>query len=795
MPDPEQEKAIQASGDSKLHPRLRSMLNMHTGPLTVQAELHAGIRIPHSTLTDAVLHEHYPKARTQGDPRLSSADTVNLITSTEMDELDRQRRAAAASSRTRATPAAGTGPSGADPQAGHEPRPEQEPEADQPEEPLPPPKKLAASPKLKGEQTSSAEFSVFVQLEPDIDHRVTADDTPGGATADVSAQLLADVHAHGPPGHTTSRRRDLLVMTARARSVRDLARLDGVASVESGDGVRKLPVSSAGAAAAPSSSERQFPTEKRHHGYGADVVVGVIDVEGFDFAHPDFSDNGQTRFAAIWDQGADPSNGARPSPHEVRASTLRVDYGSEITRTHMNAALAAAADPATPPIPATTLEPQTSMIPGSHGTHVASIAAGNHGVCREAEIVGVSLALADGDHDRRRSFYDTSRLAHAIDYIIDYAEQAQKPVSINISLGTNGHSHDGSAVISRWIDYAVATPGRAVTVAAGNAGQTVRSANGGIGHLLGRIHASGRIAGAALRQELDWQVFGNGLADVSTNEMEIWYPAQDLIAVQLTSPDGQVFGPISPGHELVNFELSDHTRVSIHNDRYHPVNGFNRISLFLTPFFATDNQGMTAVVGVQAGTWTVQLIGQEIRDGSWHAWIERDDPNMIGDQDGVVVAFYPSAFAEGTFDAGTQVSTLACGEHVNSVANLDAGQRMVNGSSSRGPTRTGDPKPDLCAPGTDIVAAAGFTDSSTNGAWTAMTGTSMASPYVTGVVGLMLAIDPKLTAPQISSILRRTSSPLPGHTFEWQDDAGFGEIDPVKALEETAAFEKLRSRS
>ena len=155
---------------------------------------------------------------------------------------------------------------------------------------------------------------------------------------------------------------------------------------------------------------------------------------------------------------------------------------------------------------------------------------------------------------------------------------------------------------------------------------------------------------------------------------------------------------------------------------------------------------------------------------------------MIDDA-GPLVAFFPSAFAQGSYDPTTQISSLACGDGINAVANLDEAERVVNPSSSRGPTRTGDAKPDLCAPGTEVVAAKGFTDE-----WVSYTGTSMAAPYVAGVVGLMLAIDSKLTAAQISSILRRTAAPLPGETFKWQNGAGFGQIDPNRALKETKAF-------
>jgi subtilisin family serine protease len=130
----------------------------------------------------------------------------------------------------------------------------------------------------------------------------------------------------------------------------------------------------------------------------------------------------------------------------------------------------------------------------------------------------------------------------------------------------------------------------------------------------------------------------------------------------------------------------------------------------------------------------------------------------------------------------TTVSSLGCANRVVTVANLDEVRNRINISSSQGPTRDGRQKPDVAAPGTDIVAAKGFAD--TGDEWLAQTGTSMASPYVTGVIGLMLAMDHKLTAAQIEAILRRTAKPLPGASFEWANDAGFGVIDPDACLAE-----------
>ena len=71
-----------------------------------------------------------------------------------------------------------------------------------------------------------------------------------------------------------------------------------------------------------------------------------------------------------------------------------------------------------------------------------------------------------------------------------------------------------------------------------------------------------------------------------------------------------------------------------------------------------------------------------------------------------------------------------------------------------------------------------------------MTGTSMASPYVAGVAGLMLSLNPSLTAAQIGGIIQRTSRPLPGAGYEWSNDAGFGVIDPSACLREVVRLSR-----
>jgi subtilisin family serine protease len=193
---------------------------------------------------------------------------------------------------------------------------------------------------------------------------------------------------------------------------------------------------------------------------------------------------------------------------------------------------------------------------------------------------------------------------------------------------------------------------------------------------------------------------------------------------------------------------------------------------------------------VSAGQWTVRLHGREIRDGHYHAWIERDDPRQVGRIGQRMAWNFPSFFSERSNVDSSSASSLACGHRIISVGNLDEAAERINVTSSQGPTRDWRFKPDVAAPGTHIIAAKGFTGADDR--WVKMSGTSMASPYVAGVVGLMLAVEPKLTAAQIEGIVEHTSQPLPGADYAWLNDAGYGRIDPAACLDEAAAVNRKK---
>jgi subtilisin family serine protease len=571
------------------------------------------------------------------------------------------------------------------------------------------------------------------------------------------------------PGET-ARRGNLVSATIPLSKLESIATRPSVTHIELGEPLLlPTPVTSGDAVPAPDPASRRFGIPQQHQG-GKDVLIGIVDVQGFDFAHEDFVDpkTGATRFVAIWDQGG-----------KYRKGNRAIDtfgYGSEITQAQMNAAIKAAPKQG---LPAYELQPQSEMAEGSHGTHVASIAAGNRGVCPRAEIAAVLIALPEGDFERRKSFYDSTRLVHAVEYLLAVADRLGKPISINISLGTNGHAHDASSALNRWIDAALAVPGRCIAVAAGNAGQEAPEFEGDRGFVMGRIHTSGRIASRELYSDIEWLVVGNGVVDVSENELEIWYGAQDRFVVSVQTPAGKWIGPVSPREYIENVQLPDGSILSIYNELYHPSNGCNCIAVYLSPFYAKEGD-----VGIAAGTWRVRLEGREVRDGQYHGWIERDDPRRVGRVGSQELWSFPSFFSERSNVDRSSVSSLACAMHVVSVANLDEARELIHVSSSQGPTRDGRCKPDVAAPGTGVVAARGF---SPEKPWVAMTGTSMASPHVTGLVGLMFAIEPTLTAAQVNGIIQRTSRPLPGGGFAWAHDAGFGRLREDASLSEAAA--------
>ncbi len=629
-----------------------------------------------------------------------------------------------------------------------------------------PPSSLPAGPRIKLAEQPPADDSfvnVFIEFYPD---RANI----GEAVARLSKTVYEA--GKGMVDGEVMPRRNIVCATVPVSELDALTSSSAVAFVHAAEPL-KLDLPAGTGATQRHPLPKAIGSEERH-GRGAGVIIGIIDVGGFDFAHPDFvKPDGTTRFLALWDQGGD-----------FRRPPDGFDYGAEFRKDHFDRALASANTAGLPG--ATLIERQSQREPGSHATHVASIAAGNSGICPLADIAAVLIDVPSPDdaiERRRATFSDTSRITHAIEYLLGVAKKERKPIAINISLGTNGGGHDGASGVSRWLDAYLATPGRAICVAAGNAGQEAALEQGDLGWIMGRIHTSGHIPARGLEIELEWTVVGNGIEDVSENEMEIWYGAQDRLTVAIQPPSGGDWMQVAPREYVENRRLDSGTHVSIYNELYHPTNGANYIAVYLSPNQTSDSREFR---GIEAGVWKVRLSGDEIRDGRFDAWIERDDPAEVGREARRRQFRFPSFFSQQSNIDSHSISSLACGHRVIAVANLDDSRQRINATSSQGPTRDSRSKPEIAAPGTDIVAANGF--AGPDEPWIAMTGTSMACPHVTGVVGLMLAANPDITAAQCSGILQRTARPLAGASYKWVNDAGWGRLDAQSAIEEARAI-------
>ncbi len=112
--------------------------------------------------------------------------------------------------------------------------------------------------------------------------------------------------------------------------------------------------------------------------------------------------------------------------------------------------------------------------------------------------------------------------------------------------------------------------------------------------------------------------------------------------------------------------------------------------------------------------------------------------------------------------------------------------------SSRGPNPGDDAddprrKPDIVAPGANITAACHGQFGSANGACT-KSGTSMATPHVSGLAAILLQADQehpsgeRLTPKTLKNLITTTAEPI--GTDDWNKDAGYGYIHAYKAIVE-----------
>ncbi len=140
-------------------------------------------------------------------------------------------------------------------------------------------------------------------------------------------------------------------------------------------------------------------------------------------------------------------------------------------------------------------------------------------------------------------------------------------------------------------------------------------------------------------------------------------------------------------------------------------------------------------------------------------------------------------------NSGPDSKTIGCPSDCKDAISVGATDKndQIASFSSRGPTSDGRLKPEICAPGKDIVStrATGIhNEKAVDNYYISMSGTSMACPMVSGSVALMLQKDPTLTAAKVKDILEKTAKRLGSKTPN--EDYGYGRINVKSALDSLA---------
>lgn len=407
---------------------------------------------------------------------------------------------------------------------------------------------------------------------------------------------------------------------------------------------------------------------------GKGVLVAIID-SGIDFLHPDFRNaDGTTRIVELWDQ----TRQGNPPPG--------YNIGTAYTSEQMNAAIATGNR-----FQALEMIPSTDV--SGHGTHVAGIAcgggraseAGNRGVAYESDILVVKLGTSVNS-----SYPNTAQLMQAVNYCIQKAEERNQPVAINLSYGNSYGSHNGHSVIENFIDEIALVWKTCICIGTGNEGAT-------------RSHTSGiLIEGENVTVELP-------VAPTQfTFNLQIWKNFTDDFGVTITDPTGKTAEIASNLVGTQRYNVGS-TQIYVYYGTPLPSNQLQEIYV---EFIPNDDF-------VTSGIWMIELSPRRINNGRYDMWLPSG--GVLNQDTG--------------FLRPTEITTLtipSTAERAITVGAYDGLSDSYAYFSGRGFTRNDQIKPDIVAPGVNITSAA------PNGGYTSRSGTSMATPFVTGSTALMM---------------------------------------------------------
>ncbi len=340
-----------------------------------------------------------------------------------------------------------------------------------------------------------------------------------------------------------------------------------------------------------------------------------------------------------------------------------------------------------------------------HGTHVASIASQ---IASEANLIVVKVGSRTVDNYSR-----STEFMRAIKFILDRALELQMPVVINMSYGSNEGSHRGLSLFDQYINDMCLFWKNNIVVAAGN------NRNKG-GH-----------KNIKLENEIEEVEFTIGENERVIN-INIWPNFADDFNVYLVNPSNQKTQSIS----LTSGEVRNSIGTTRIKGYFYPIAPYSlqrRVTFQLT----TSSQ-------ITPGIWKIVFEPVKIVEGNIDIYLPTSE-GLSPD----------TRFLTPTTELTVTVPGTA--SRVITVGSYNSRNDIVSIFSGEGDFERCAFKPDILAPGEDILS---YLPGGNQGS---LSGTSMATPHVTGVCSLLLEWgivnnnDPFLYSAKLKALLLKSA--------------------------------------
>ena len=460
--------------------------------------------------------------------------------------------------------------------------------------------------------------------------------------------------------------------------------------------------------------------------------------------------DGSTRIRYLWDQTVSEETASMRYGKMPDGFSL----GTEYTAEEINAALQMHALDRYRRIPSRDLS--------GHGTAVAGIAAGKSadglytGAAPEAELIVVKLGLPGNSGGVEEGFPRTTEILRGVTYALRKARQLNMPLVINLSFGNSYGSHDGSSLLERFLDNASEIGKTVICVGSGNEGATR-------GHFAGNITRDSRVELAVGNYERNLNI-------------QLWKNYSDVFRIRLQAPGGEE-AELSTNIQGGKYTLElEQTRILVYLGEPLPYAVAQEIYLDMIPAEGSY---------INAGIWTIRLEPVVTMTGQYYLYLPAG--NGRGDSTG----FYRSTPQVTLTVPSTAAKVITVGAYdpvYDTYADF-SGRGYADSTRTIGVAAAGLTKPDLVAPGVNIQAPDVY------GTFTPTTGTSFATPIVSGAAALLMewgivrGNDPFLYGEKIKAYLRKGARPLRGEMEYPNDRVGYGRLCVADSLPQTGTTE------